>query len=206
MKKISLKAISFAAVLLLGSLAFAGSENSQIQKGIELHNLSRSAEGEESDAMIDESMKTLEPFIEKDTLACAYYGSALTIKAGNYAKKSPVKALMNLKKGSKLIDEAVKKDSDNLELRILRLENGIDVSRGSPVKRYTVIREDVDYFIAQEKISLLGDELKAEVYLFCGHYYLDSKDSDNARKYFELAYNASPDSKFGKDAKEMFAQ
>ena len=69
MKKISLKAISFAAVLLLGSLAFAGSENPQIQKGIELHNLSRSAEGEDSDAMIDESLAVLEPFIEKDTLA-----------------------------------------------------------------------------------------------------------------------------------------
>ena len=206
MKKISLNAISFVAVLLLGSLVFAGSENPQIQKGIELHNLSRSAEEEESDAMIDESLAILEPFIKQDSLACAYYGSALTIKAGNYAKKSPVKALMNLKKGSKLIDEAVKKDSNNIELRILRLENGIDVSRGSPVKRYNVIREDVDYFIAQEKVGLLGDELKAEVYLFCGHYYLDSKDSDNARKYFELAYNASPDSKFGKDAKEMLAQ
>ena len=206
MKKISLKAISFAVVLLLGSLAFAGSENSQIQKGIELHNLSRSAQGEASDVMIDESLAVLEPFIEKESLARAYYGSALTIKAGNYAKKSPIKALMNLKKGSKLIDEAVKKDNDNIELCILRLENGIDVSRGSPVKRYTVIREDVDYFIAQKKISLLGDELKAEVYLFCGHYYLDSKDSDNARKYFELAYNSSPDSKFGKDAKEMLAQ
>lgn len=114
MKKISLKAISFAAVLLLGSLAFAGSENTQIQKGIELHNLSRSAEGEESDAMIDESLAVLEPFIKKDLLACAYYGSALTIKAGNYAKKSPVKALMNLKKGSKLIDEAVKRTAITL--------------------------------------------------------------------------------------------
>ena len=206
MKKISLKEISFSTVLLLGSLASAGSENPQIQKGIELHNLSHSTEGEESDAMIDECMKILEPFIEKDSLACAYYGSALTIKAGNYAKKSPVKALMNLNKGSKLIDEAVKKDSDKIELHILRLENGIEVSRSSPVKRYKVIREDVDYFIAQEKVSLLGNELKAEVYLFCGHYYLDSKDSENARKYFEFAYNASPDSKFGKKAKEMLVQ
>lgn len=206
MKKISLKVNFFATFLVLGSLAFAGRENPQIEKGIELHNLSHTIEGEESDAMIDESLKILEPYIEKDSIACAYYGSALTIKAGKYAKKSPVKALMNLKKGSKLIDKAVSQDSDNIELRLLRLENGIDVSRGSPVKRYKIIREDVEFFITQGKINFLGDEVKAEAYLFCGHYYLDSKDSDSARKYFELAYEISPDSKFGKDAKEMLEQ
>ncbi|MBO4386415.1 MAG: hypothetical protein J5817_05285, partial [Treponema sp.] len=88
--------------------------------------------------------------------------------------------------------------------RILRLENGIDVSRGSPVKRYKIIRDDVDYLL--KIVDHFEPEVKAEVYLACGNFYLDSKKDDLAKKYFELAYKSSPDSDFGARAKEMIPQ
>lgn len=204
MKHIGLKAVLIAASFLLCSPAFAQDKESQIAKGIEFHNRSRSVEGNESDSLIDNCINTLEPFIKENALACAYYGSALTIKAGQYASKSPMKAYSNLKKGSKLIDKAVKMESKNVHLRILRLENGIDVSRGSPVKRYKIIRDDVDYLL--KIVDHFEPEVKAEVYLACGNFYLDSKKDDLAKKYFELAYKSSPDSDFGARAKEMIPQ
>ena len=204
MKHIGLKAVLIAASFLLCSPAFAQDKESQIAKGIEFHNRSRSVEGSESDSLVDDCINTLEPFIKENALACAYYGSALTIKAGQYASKSPMKAYSNLKKGSKLIDKAVKMDSNNVHLRILRLENGIDVSRGSPVKRYKIIRDDVDYLL--KIVDHFEPEVKAEVYLACGNFYLDSKKADLAKKYFELAYTSSPDSDFGKKAKEILSQ
>lgn len=70
MKHIGLKAVLIAASFLVCSPAFAQDKESQIAKGIEFHNRSRTVEGNESDSLIDNCINTLEPFIKENSLAC----------------------------------------------------------------------------------------------------------------------------------------
>ena len=188
---------------LAGTSLFAQELNPQIQKGIECHDRARAGDPKNTDALIEECLKTLEPFIQTDAIACAVYGSALTIKAGIVVETNPMKSLEYLDKGNGFIDKAVSMNPDEIYCRILRLENGIEVSRTSPLKRYSDIKSDVEFLIDDEKVELLSDNDKAEAYLYCGFYYLDSGDLDYALELFELAKEAAPDSDSGKRAQKM---
>ena len=188
---------------LAGTSLFAQELNPQIQKGIECHDRARAGDPKNTDALIEECLKTLEPFIQTDAIACAVYGSALTIKAGIVVETNPMKSLEYLDKGNGFIDKAVSMNPDEIYCRILRLENGIEVSRTSPLKRYSDIKSDVEFLIDDEKVELLSDNDKAEAYLYCGFYYLDSGDLDYALELFELAQEAAPDSDSGKRAQKM---
>ena len=188
---------------LAGTSLFAQELNPQIQKGIECHDRARAGDPKNTDALIEECLKTLEPFIQTDAIACAVYGSALTIKAGIVVETNPMKSLEYLDKGNGFIDKAVSMNPDEIYCRILRLENGIEVSRTSPLKRYSDIKSDVEFLIDDEKVELLSGNDKAEAYLYCGFYYLDSGDLDYALELFELAKEAAPDSDSGKRAQKM---
>ena len=188
---------------LAGTSLFAQELNPQIQKGIECHDRARAGDPKNTDALIEECLKTLEPFIQTDAIACAVYGSALTIKAGIVVETNPMKSLEYLDKGNGFIDKAVSTNPDEIYCRILRLENGIEVSRTSPLKRYSDIKSDVEFLIDDEKVELLSGNDKAEAYLYCGFYYLDSGDLDYALELFELAKEAAPVSDSGKRAQKM---
>ncbi len=197
-------------LLIILSLSAAGKMNAlaeeinpQIQKGIEYHNRSRNPEEKDADKLIEDCLECLEPFTQSNALACAMYGSATNIKAGRISKASPLKSLGLLKKGSKYLDQAVSINPKDESIRLIRLENGIEVSRTSPVKRYKEISKDVDFFIKDGKIKSLSGESKAEAYLYCGFYYLDSGKLDYALKLFEEAERAAPNSECGKKAHKM---
>ena len=202
MKKIILVGVCFL-MGLAGASLFAQELNPQIQKGIECHDRARSGDPKNTDALIEECLKTLEPFVKTDAIACAVYGSALTIKASIVVETNAIKSLEYLDKGNEFIDKAVSMNPDEIYCRMLRLENGIEVSRTSPLKRYSDIKSDVEFLIDDEKVEELSGNDKAEAYLYCGFYYLDSGDLDYALELFELAQEAAPDSDSGKRAQKM---
>ena len=186
----------------LGPL-FAEELAPQVQKGYEYHNRARNPDEKNPGALLDECLKCLEPYTNTDAIACGLYGSALTVKASLAVDGNPIKSLKYLEEGNEFIDKAVAMKPDEIFCRLLRLENGIEVSRTSPVKRYGVIKNDVEFFIDDGKAEELSADDKAEAYLYCGFYYLDSGDLDFALELFELAEEAAPDSKSGKRAQKM---
>lgn len=186
-------------MLLVSAEFFAESEKQVIQKGIEYHDLAKT----ESDGYAEKCKTTLKPYIETSMLSRGYYGSAITLQAGYCAESSPIKALDLLRKGSDYIDEAVKKDSDNVELRILRLVNGVQVSKSSPFKRYSVIKDDVEYLSDEKNISPLDKNNLSLVYLYIGYYKIEEGDIDSALDSFDKAVEVLPGSDSAVEAEKI---
>ncbi len=189
-------------IMMTGFLLFAN-EPEYLTKGKKLHDEAGKGGTEKT---IEECKQVLFPYIEKDMTARAYYGSAVTIEAGFIANKNPMKALELLEQGSKLIDEAVEKDPENVGIKILRLSNGMSVSSASPYKRYFVIQKDVKYFENEKNISKLDDETKALVYLNLGLFKIEEGDLDTALDYLETAVEVAPASESGKAAEKVLAR
>lgn len=188
-------------LILAGAISFSvfAGEKEDLAKGIELHG----KVGTGKEKTIEECKKVLEPYLEKNMTAKAYYGSVVTMEAGFVAQKNPMKALEYLEEGSKLIDEAVKKEPENLELRILRLGNGIEVSASSPYKRYFVIQNDVKFFENEKNLNQLDDETKAYVYLNMGLFKIEEGDLDTALDYLDMAVECAPGSNNAKKAEKV---
>lgn len=201
-KKIS---VFVFGLMFIGSVFAEGNSgklmemNADIQKGIELHNKSRT----EGMATAEKASELLEPYIKENAIACAYFGSVMTVKAGIVSEKNPVKALKYLQTGGDYIDKAVELAPNEARIRMLRLENGIEVSRSSPVKRYSVIKKDVKWFIDADNISKASADLQGEAYLYCGYYMIDAGDLDSALECFEECVAVNPKSDFAKHANKM---
>ena len=175
----------------------AQSMDDSIERGIALHDRAL-AEGEETALKCRE---TLEPFIEKNMVARAYYGSVITIQASFYADENPVHSLTLLEEGAQYMNSAVSNDPDNGELRLIRLSNGIEVSRSSPLKRYAVIADDVRWF---EKHPLPSSpEDCAAILLNCGLYYLDAGDMDAALDALETCVESGAETAAVQNARDI---
>lgn len=170
-----------------------------IEEGINYHNTAQNKE----DKKIEKCLETLKPFIDSDPIARAYYGSAITISAGYCSETAPIKALELLEEGSRYIDEAITMDSSNLITHILRLENGLEVSKLSPYKRYSVIKSDVNFLLKDGILDDLDDSTKASVYYFCGLYRIEENDIDSALDLFDLSINAKSGSEFARLSQNM---
>lgn len=192
------KILILVSSLFLSCCMFA--QNADIQKGIEYHNKAHTGDLSNAQKCID----TLKPYIDSDAVACAYYGSALTLLAA-YAieNNNPIKSLEYLEEGGKFLDKAVKLDPKNIIVRIIRLENGIEVSRTSPIKRYAVIKDDVDFLQEDSVIMSVGVEIQAEIFADCGLYLLDSGDLDGALDLFDMAVEVGGSSEWAKLAQQM---
>ena len=154
---------------------FARSMGEDLKKAILLHD-SAALESNADKALACQEL--LQPYIEKDAVCRAYYGSAVTVEASFYEKSNPIKALSLLDKGSEFIDSAVEMDSDNFIVRILRLTNGVQVSSSSPLKRYKVIKNDVAWF---EKNGIdYGKDENARLYYNIALFYLAVNNLDAA--------------------------
>lgn len=171
MKKIA--GLLICTLLVLSVCAQTMKED--LQKAIVLHD---SAAEQNSPEKALACQDLLKPYIEKDAVCRAYYGSAVTVEASFYEKSNPIKALSLLDKGSEFIDSAVEMDSDNFIVRILRLTNGVQVSSSSPLKRYKVIKNDVAWF---EKNGIdYGKDENARLYYNIALFYLAVNNLDAA--------------------------
>lgn len=173
--------------------------NDDIAKGIELHNLAR----KEGMNAAEKASELLKPYVKENAVACAYYGSVQTVIAGIISEKNPIKALEYLQVGGEYLDNAVEMVPDEAVIHLIRLENGIEVSKTSPLKRYSVIKNDVKWFLDSDNISAADKEIKTEAYLYCGFYMIEAGDLDYALELFEESIAADPKSDSAKQAKKM---
>jgi hypothetical protein len=203
MRKINRKSVFFRRVVTIvlfaaGARLYAVPPD-VLQNGIALHNTAESA----ADGRAEQSMAVLKPYIDSSAAARAYYGSAMTKTAAYYKSSNPIKSLGLLKKGTAFIDEAVKKQPDDSSLRILRLVNGIQISRSSPVKRYQVIKNDVGWFMEDGHIAALNKADKTTVSLYAGYYYVQANDIDTAVELFQDAVTNGSGTPDGAEAAAM---
>lgn len=191
------KIILLCATVLLCSGARSQSASDEIKRGIALHD-GALAQGE---ASVTECLKALRPFIETNMIARAYYGSAVTIQASFCAAENPIKSLSLLEEGARYMDSAVARERDNGELRLIRLSNGIEVSRSSPLKRYDVIADDVRWF--ERHVWDSSPEDRAAVLYNAGSFYQDAGAIEDALESFDECVATGVDSEATRSARDI---
>jgi len=198
----------FYAALLAGFMCFfvcghaiadtgTGSFDEKLREGIRLHNESR------VDPANIEKGKAILSSIQKDSpIAMAYYGSLITIEAGVYAKnKNGIKALELLKTGTGLIDKAVASSPMLPDLRFLRMENSYEISIGSPVNRYKIMKTDIDWLdLRMKDFSPL---LQGTIDLYKGLYFVKSRKLEEGLIAFDACIAISPGSPEAIEAKKQ---
>ncbi len=179
-----------------------GGKDKELLLGIIYHNLAQANPGK----YLTLALTNLLSGYNKTTnaLAYGYYGSALTLEASLYTKKGKkndfIKASSEVMAGSDIIDQMVKKEPDNIDLRFLRIGNIIAVAKGSPFKRYETARKDLDYLT--NLMTNTDNYTKSCLYLWSGEIYMGMNQGKNAAENltekaigdFEKAVDAAPDS------------
>jgi len=201
MRKFSVVAFAGFMFFLVGSFAMAdtgvGGFDEKLREGIKLHDESR------TDPSNIEKGKVILSSIQKDSpIAMAYYGSLITIEAGVYAKnKNGIKALELLKTGTDLIDKAVTSAPTVPDLRFLRMENSYEISIGSPVNRYKIMKTDIDWLdVRMKDFSPL---LQGTIDLYKGLYFVKSRKLDEGLAAFDACIAISPGSPEAIEAKKQ---
>lgn len=183
------------------SAAGPGSLPDNALEGIRLHNAAVKAPAMD---VINRSKDLLKPFLADYPLAKAYYGSVLSLEASaEAAKKNGIKALALLEESARLIDEAVASDSGNVHLRILRMENSFGVSTGSPLDRWTVMKEDLDWLVL--RYGSCPPSVRGGIDLYRGHYLVRTRDIEGALAAWESCLRDSPDSPEAAEAETLLA-
>jgi tetratricopeptide (TPR) repeat protein len=166
--------------------------------GIVYHNLSSPQFENFLNKALEYTRKAVE--MTKNPLASAYYGSTLTIQAGIYYKKGDMMGAMNkLQKGIEIIDKAVLLDTDNIELRVLRILNSYRISSASPINRFAIVKKDLA--LLKQKYQSLLPQLKSFYNLYSGLMALKDNNTNLAMGCFEQAIKWAPQSIYAKIAK-----
>lgn len=135
-------------------------------------------------------------------LAAGYYGSALTLKAGEQANSGDLMGAMNnLQKGLAEIDKAVKTAPSDMDLRLLRLENSIGVSLGSPLDRTPQIKEDLGTL--SKNIKTLSPDQRSLYHLCAALEAKRKMKPTDALVHLENAIKAAPKSPYAARAKKL---
>jgi len=187
--------------LIVGGAVIAdtpnGSFDEKLREGIKLHNEAR------IDPSNIEKGKTILASIQKESpVALAYYGSIITIEAGVYAKnKNGIKALELLKTGTDLIDKAVESAPTLVDLRFLRMENSYEISIGSPVNRYKIMKTDIDWL--ESRIKSFEPSFQGTIELYKGLYLVKSRKLEEGLSAFDACIAISPGSPEALEAKKQ---
>jgi len=141
----------------------------------------------------------------KNPLALGYYGSAVTLVGAQAASaKNLIVATTKVEEGSKLIDQAVQLDPNDIYIRVLRISNAVGVSESSPFNRYDIAKKDLAFLKSQE--SKLPDPIKSFYYLNQGKILFFEKKTNEAIDCFEKAAKIAPYSIYAKTALNLLDQ
>jgi tetratricopeptide (TPR) repeat protein len=191
------------AAKLLPDLEKMKGNEKYLYLGIVCHNLAANGLGEYIPKAIDYCRQASEK--KPSPLALGYLGSALTLQAGNDFRKNDMQAAMqNLQEGVRQLDEGVAQSPKNVSLRILRVENSLALSEGSPLNREDKIKEDMAFL--KSAYDSLPAELRSFFYLKEAQLYLKSKNIDLAAQSFEKAIQAAPASANARQAQAALAK
>ena len=168
--------------------------------GIVYHNLIDLNAG----VYLEPALSLLEKVSGSSPLGLGYYGSALTKQGGIAASNKKVLAASGLvKDGFKTIDKALEKDPDNINLRILRMYNALEVGRDSPFKRYETVREDLAWM--KKRLSGLPAGTQAVYYFITGELAWLENDIDTALDCFDRVIDIAPKSSEAAAAREYLS-
>lgn len=146
------------AILLLFVLSFSGGNLTEIR------NLYSNVT--DSKAKQQDFIEYIEKSDTKKPVFQAYKGASLILQSKNTTDKKDKKQLFV--KGAGLIDEAVNKESENIEIRLIRLS--IQENLPKALKYNSNIEEDVDFI--QKSITTTKD---SELKLYVEKYIKQSK-------------------------------
>jgi len=121
---------------------------------------------------------------KKDYETLCYLGSATTMMAKT--TWNPIKKMSYANKGIALMDKAVKRDPENITVRMTRGYN----SMGLPgfLKRGGIAVEDFEHLAEMiEKDPVSFSSIKKEVYSTLAELYRKNGEEDKAEKYMKLA-------------------
>lgn len=171
--------------------------------GIALHNLAMNDPVQYASQAVD--MLAKYKGSKYASIATAYRGSAVTLVASAYSKKgNMISASTKLTEGFALIDSAVKKDSGNMVIRILRMENGMAITETTPFNRSKEVQEDLDFLAS--RLNSLKPERRSQYYLNLGRLRLFQKKVKEAMSALNQAIKEAPDSSYSKQAKVILAK
>jgi tetratricopeptide (TPR) repeat protein len=180
----------------------ASSADERLERGIAAHEAAAAGKA----ASLEEALRLLGPEgWDRPPLAFAYHGSALTL-AASQAKKAGdlLKALARIDEGVKEIDEALRLDPMNIEIRFLRMENALALSEESPVDRKALAATDADYL--RTRWAELKAEDRALVELDQGRLALAERRSGEAMASWRRAIREAPGSGAALRAKKLIAR
>jgi tetratricopeptide (TPR) repeat protein len=171
--------------------------------GIVYHNLAVDCPEKYVDLAITHLKAAYE--IGKNNLALAYWGSALTIRAGMAAaRKDLVSAAADLEQGVQKIDAALTNDAANIALRFLRIINSIKLKKNSPLNRLPLAKEDMRYLEA--KYSVFNNSSKSLYKLCEGKIALAENRIQDALSCLEQAIQLNPQSAAAREAQAILAE
>ncbi len=156
---------------------------------------------------INKGLTLLEDEYNKNSnpIALGYWGSLITLQGSyQFIHKDVIAAVVSLDEGGKKIDQSIIMDSSNIDLRFLRMINGVSVSESSPIFRGDVVEVDIKFL--EDNQDQLTTYYKSLLFYYKGRYLLRQDDIDEGLKSLEKAIKFSPKSKYGLDALELLYQ
>ena len=123
---------------------------------------------------------------KKDNETMCYLGSATTMMANT--TWNPIKKMSYVNKGAGLMDKAVKRDADNVSVRMTRASNSKNLP--SFLNRGDIALEDFEYLAGLiEKNPESLTSIKKKVYSNLAELYIKAGDQAKAEKVRKLSEN-----------------
>ena len=193
-----------AGMALLSEIIKSDLADKDLYSGIVYHNLANFSMAKREE-YVNRSISLLTKYKNTNPVGCAYLGSAITLMGSvNEKKKKVLDALKNLEEGAALIDAAVTKSPDDISIRMVRIQNAVGTSKGSPVKRWEIAHKDIVYLKTRE--SSLSPDFRAELYYNSGEVNIGEKKTAEAIKDYTASIKASPNSTAAAQSRKSLAK
>jgi tetratricopeptide (TPR) repeat protein len=190
----------FTVVMTVSGFSDTADLATQLAEGIKCHDAARI----DPETNIKRGEEILSAIQDESPVAKAYYGSLITLEAEQYAaQKDVLKALELLSGGTKLMDAAIKIAPDVSDIRFLRMENSYEISQSSPLNRYKVMKQDIDWLDARKADFSMAEQGVIELYK--GLYFARAKKLDAAMDAFDECIRLSPGSPEAIEAQRQIA-
>lgn len=170
--------------------------------GVAYHNLaSLKVDGTAADAVA--TLTKAVDLLPDDAEALAYLGSAYTMSARD--SWNVVDKVKNVNKGIALLDKALRKDGDNIRLRILRANNALALP--GMFERKPVAKEDFAFVASRFEASGRSDPvLLSEIYFKLAGLYGEEGDAAKRSAYLTKARETAPASPWAQKAEKEAAR
>ncbi|MCG8572272.1 MAG: hypothetical protein MJB14_19235 [Spirochaetes bacterium] len=155
-------------------------------------NYQKKVEGK-NEIYLKESLK-----LKKDPLVQAYFGISYMIRArfdGNM-----LNMMSYMKKCFEIIDNAVKKDPDNIHVRLIRINLSL---KKKAMKKHKIAKEDIEHCEKLYQAGQVNEKHNAKILAANGDYYQLLGDKKLAKKYYEEVLKKYPESLAAIHAQKM---